>query len=119
MVYFSDWIASLFNTRCPFCGALFGERAAACGHCAEKIAHLETQIPRADATLEISVRPQDGVLRIHSLGAYEGWLKDLILSSKSDPNSHVTRFFAEALWKILPEEARGLVVVWTPGKHFD
>ncbi|MBI2604644.1 MAG: hypothetical protein HYW49_01055 [Deltaproteobacteria bacterium] len=118
MVYFPDWIASLFNTRCPFCGALFGERAAACGHCVEKIARLETRIQKAGAELEISARQPCRSLRIHSLATYEGWVKDLILASKSDPNPHVTRFFAEAFWRILPEEARGLAIVWTPGKHF-
>lgn len=90
----------------------------ACERCVEEIVRLEAVTPNADVLPEISARTRDRVLRIHSLAAYEGWVKNLILSNKSDPNAHVTRFFAQALWRIIPEEARGLAIVWTPGKHF-
>ncbi len=104
-----EWIASLLNTLCPFCGQTLGSTQRACESCARRLHGLES-------LAAVATQLED--LPVCTALFYEDWIQGLILRQKRDPTRPVVRWLAQLLTTKMPAQWRGLPLVWLPGKPF-
>ena len=102
-----EWITSLLNTLCPFCGETLGSTQRACESCARHL-NIQETLPVVDITLRD--------LPVRAALDYDGWIQGLILRQKRQPSRPVIRWLAGLLHARTPLPWRKLPLVWLPGK---
>jgi predicted amidophosphoribosyltransferase len=104
-----DWITSLLDTLCPFCGAVLGNCSKACSSCAHQIALFETTSPKENSFDD---------LKVLSLGFYEDWFQKFVLTQKGRPHPTSLNWIAEVFIRKIPTDWQNTPIVWVPGKTF-
>jgi predicted amidophosphoribosyltransferase len=102
-----EWITSLFNVLCPYCGNSIGSCQNACSSCAERMAKQEGCPPISTAL--------DG-LAIRAAFDYADWEQSLILRQKAKPHPRVVRWLAQRVLESIPIKWRSIPMVWLPGR---
>ena len=107
-----EWFSAVLNSTCAFCQMPTGKTPMLCQSCAKWATALETASPHLQTILG-----EFGGLEVLSLGAYEGWLKDVILNHKQNPHPFVARWLAKRIHSLMQELLPNSHLIWVPGNY--